>query len=155
MLTHIIHYTTADCISLHGLCRASFRDAVSFRFIMLRSGMPSRSVKDCRVGRTRPPRNDKTDRFAGKRSNFQNEKFRIRPGGTPPRRFSGSAISRGHKPVFHMRSIFHLLKEQISPRSHTRPKAEFHCAARTVPCRVGRKERPPQIDFAATVWSFY
>ena len=31
MLTHFIHYTAADCISLHGLCRASFRDAVSFR----------------------------------------------------------------------------------------------------------------------------
>ena len=56
---------------------------------------------------------------------------------------------------FHMRSIFHLLKEQISLRSHARPKAEFHCAVRTVPYRVRRKERSPQIDFAATVWSFY
>ena len=130
---------------------ASFSDSGSFRFIMPRSGMPPRSVKDCRVGRTRPPRNDKTDRFVGKRSNFRSEKFRIRPGGAPPRCFSGSAISRGHKPAFHMRSIFHLLKEQISLRSHTRPKAEFHCAVRTVPCRVRRKERPPQIDFAATV----
>ena len=93
--------------------------------------------------------------FAGKRNNFRSEKFRIRPGGAPPRCFSGSAISHGHQPAFHIHSIFHLLKEQISLRSHARPKAEFHCAARTVPCRVGRKERSPQIDFAATVWSFY
>ena len=35
---------------------------------------------------------------------------------------------------FHMRSIFHLLKEQISLRSHARPKAVFHCEA--MPCLV-------------------
>ena len=70
MLTPIIHYTAADCISLHGLCRASFRDGKSFRFIMLRSGMANRSVKDCRVGRMRPPRNDKSDRFCWKTEQF-------------------------------------------------------------------------------------
>ena len=41
----------------------------------------------------------------------------IRRGATPPRRFPGSAISRGRKSAFHMRSIFHLLEKQISLRS--------------------------------------
>ena len=40
-----------------------------------RSGMPSRSVKDCRVGRKRPPRNDKSGRFCWKTKRFQNETF--------------------------------------------------------------------------------
>ena len=43
-------------------------------------------------------------------------KFLIRPAGTPPRRFSGSTISRGRKSAFHMRSIFCLPIGQISLR---------------------------------------
>ena len=38
----------------------------------------------------------------------QNPQILIRPAGTPPRRFSGSAISRGHKPAFHMRQYLSL-----------------------------------------------
>ena len=44
---------------------------------------------------------------------FQNEKFEIRRRATPQRRFSESAISRGRKSAFHMRSILHLLEEQF------------------------------------------
>jgi len=54
----------------HSAFSASFSDSGSFRFIMLRSGMANRSVKDCRVGRTRPPRNDKTGRFCRKTEQF-------------------------------------------------------------------------------------
>ena len=42
---------------------------------------------------------------SGKR---QNPQILIRPAGTPPRRFSGSAISRGRKPAFHMRQYLSL-----------------------------------------------
>ena len=44
---------------------------VSFRFSIFRFGMPICFVKDCRVGRTRPPRNDKLDGFCGKTERFQ------------------------------------------------------------------------------------
>ena len=44
----------------------------------------------------------------------------ICPAGTPHRRFLRSAISHGHSPAFHMRSIFHLLEEQISLRGFSR-----------------------------------
>ena len=47
--------------------------------------------------------------------------FSIRPAGTPHRRFSQSAISRGRKPAFHMRSIFHTIEDRISLRSQ-RPR---------------------------------
>ena len=36
--------------------------------------MANRSVKDCRVGRTRPPRNDKIGRFCGKTKQFSERK---------------------------------------------------------------------------------
>ena len=48
-----------------------FQGSVSFRATIVRSGMVSRFVKDCRVGRTRPPRNDKIDGFRGKTEQFQ------------------------------------------------------------------------------------
>ena len=49
---------------------SSFYGSVSFRATIVRSGMTNRSVKDCRVGRTRPSRNDKTGRFCGKTEQF-------------------------------------------------------------------------------------
>ena len=58
---------------------------------------------------------------------FQNEKFEIRRRATPQRRFSESAISRGRKPAFHMRSILHLLEEQISLRSLSRASPLTFC----------------------------
>ncbi len=44
--------------------------AASFRPAIFRYGMTNRIVKDCRVGRTRPPRNDKIDGFCGKTERF-------------------------------------------------------------------------------------
>ena len=41
------------------LSLSSFQGSVSFRPTIVRFGMTNRIVKDCRVGRTRPPRNDK------------------------------------------------------------------------------------------------
>ena len=67
-------------------CRASFRDAVSFRL-----RLPRRAQK------FRPPRNDKFGRFFGKTGQFLERK----------------GFNNG----------------RISPRSHTRLKDEFHCAA--------------------------
>ena len=64
----------------------------------------------------------------------QNPQISDRHGATPQRRFAGSAISRGRKPAFPVRSIFHTIKGRISPRSHTRLKDEFHRAA--LPCLV-------------------
>ena len=64
----------------------------------------------------------------------QNPDILNRRGVTPQRRFSGSAISRGRKPAFPVRSIFHTIKDRISRRSHTRLKDEFHRAA--FPCLV-------------------
>ena len=46
------------------------RYAASFRPAIFRYGMTKRIVKDCRVGRTRPPRNDKLDGFCGKTERF-------------------------------------------------------------------------------------
>ena len=69
----------------------------------------------------------------------QNPQISDRRGATPQRRFSGSAISRGRKFAFLVRSIFHTIKDRISRRSHTRLKDEFHRAAlpRLVPgCRL-------------------
>ena len=40
-----------------------FQGSVSFRATIFRFVMTNRSVKDCRVGRTRPPRNDRIDRL--------------------------------------------------------------------------------------------
>ena len=72
-----------------------FQGSVSFRATIVRSGMANRSVKDCRVGRTRrPPRNDKSCGFCGKseqfperndwkRNDFRNETFEKRCGAIP------------------------------------------------------------------------
>ena len=46
----------------------------SVRAAVSRFGMPCRCVKDCRVGRTRPPRNDKIGRFCGKAGRSVNSK---------------------------------------------------------------------------------
>ena len=43
---------------LHSASLLFIYGSVSFRATIVRSGMANRSVKDCRVGRTRPPRND-------------------------------------------------------------------------------------------------
>ena len=91
---------------------------------------------------------------SGKR---QNPQISDRHGATPPRCFSGSAISRGRTPAFPVHSIFHTIKDRISPRSHTRLRDEFHCAAlpcfvpgcRLVPSKIaasGAKMRPPRND---------
>ena len=45
------------------LSLSSFQGFVSFRSTIFRFVMTNRSVKDCRVGRTRPPRNDRIGRF--------------------------------------------------------------------------------------------
>ena len=70
---------------------------------------------------------------SGKR---RNSKILIRPGGTPPRYFSQSSISRGRKPVFPVRSIFPLLKAQISLQSRVGRKnarlRSLHPQARSV-----------------------
>ena len=61
---------------------------VSLGFSKLRSGMPFRSVKDCRVGRKklRPPRNDtKNGRFYEKTYHFLDRNILIRRGATPQR----------------------------------------------------------------------
>ena len=52
----------------------NMRYAASFRPAIYRCGMTKRSVKDCRVGRTRPPRNDKIDGFCGKTERFSERK---------------------------------------------------------------------------------
>ena len=68
-------------------CRASFRDAVSFR-----QRLPHRA-------QTRHPRKDtKSGRFFVKTYHFYNQKIEICHRATPPRRFSGSAVSRGSCP---------------------------------------------------------
>ena len=46
----------------------------SVRAAVSRFGMPCLWLKDCRVGRTRPPRNDKIGRFCGKTGRFENSK---------------------------------------------------------------------------------
>ena len=48
--------------------------AASFRPAIFRYGMTNRIVKDCRVGRTRPPRNDKLDGICGKSERFSERK---------------------------------------------------------------------------------
>ena len=72
-------------------------------------------------------------------ANDKNPEFLIRPAGTPHRHFLRSAISRGRKPAFHMRSIFHTIKDRISLRSLAVPRSGM--ANRSVKdCRVGRKK---------------
>ena len=47
-----------------------YGDFFSPRASVLRHGMPCLWLKDCHVGRTRPPRNDKSDRFCWKTEQF-------------------------------------------------------------------------------------
>ena len=56
---------------------SSFQGFVSFRSTIFRFVMTNRSVKDCRVGRTRPPRNDRIGRLDRKHGT-QNPIFGIR-----------------------------------------------------------------------------
>ena len=78
---------TRSKIVFHGAAiftcpKAEFRCAA---LAVLRSGMPSRSVKDCRVGRKECALLAMTNLigFAGKRSGFQNETLEKRCGATP------------------------------------------------------------------------
>ena len=54
-----------------------FQGFVSFRATIVRYGMTSRFVKDCRVGRVRPPRNDRIGR-PDRKHGTQNPIFGIR-----------------------------------------------------------------------------
>ena len=54
-----------------------FQGSVSFRATIFRFGMTNRIVKDCRVGRTRPPRNDRIGRL-DRKYETQNPIFRFR-----------------------------------------------------------------------------
>ena len=60
-----------------------FQGSVSFRSTIVRFGMTNRSVKDCRVGRTRPPRNDKFGRFCGEMKRFTEQKVSNFSGAIP------------------------------------------------------------------------
>ena len=60
-----------------------FQGSVSFRPTIVRFGMTNRSVKDCRVGRTRPPRNDKIGRFCGEMKRFSEQKVSNFSGAIP------------------------------------------------------------------------
>ena len=60
-----------------------FQGSVSFRATIVRFGMTNRSVKDCRVGRTRPPRNDKICRFCGEMKRFSEQKVSNFSGAIP------------------------------------------------------------------------
>ena len=55
---------------LHSASSPFIYGSVSFRATIVRYGMANRFVKDCRVGRTRPPRNDKSGGFCGKTEQF-------------------------------------------------------------------------------------
>ena len=68
---------------LHSTSLLFIYGSVSFRATIVRSGMANRSVKDCRVGRTRPPRNDKFGRFCRKTEQFSERTFEKRCGATP------------------------------------------------------------------------
>ena len=101
-----------SCISLRGTA------ALHFLRVSPRDTMPS----GLRLPRRCAPRNDrKTVGFFIKPTVFVFTMFEICRGATPPRRFFGSAISRGRKPAFHMRSIFHTIEDRISLRSQ-RPR---------------------------------
>ena len=88
---------------------------------------------------------------SGKR---QNSQISDRHGARPPRRFSGSAISRGRTPAFPARSIFHTIIDRISLQSHIRllegqlslrslAASRYGMPFRSVKdCRVGRKNAP-------------
>ena len=74
------------------------RYAASSRPAIFRYGTTKRIVKDCRVGRTRPPRNDKTGRFCirrKKRLTFGGENGRPRE----PLNKSAAALSGSFVPT--------------------------------------------------------
>ena len=98
------------------LPRSSFQGFVSFRPTIVRFGMTNRFVKDCRVGRKSCALLAMTRLigFAGKRNNFRNETFESRCGATPRRRFLGSAMSRGRRLAFPVRSIFTQVRNHIT-----------------------------------------
>ena len=79
---------------LHSASSLFIYDSVSFRATIVRYGMTNRSVKDCRVGRTRPPRNDKTDRFCGKTEQFPERTFEKRCGATPRKKCTLLAMTQ-------------------------------------------------------------
>ena len=112
------------------------RFAASFRFlalylwfcfvplnhISLRDGKSFRQRLPRRAQKLRPPRNDKFGGFCGetkqfperndrKRNNFRNETFESRCGAMPHRCFLGSAVSRGRRLAFPVRSIFHTIEK--------------------------------------------
>jgi len=73
------------------------------------------------------PRNDKkTGRLCEKTYQFLDRNVLSCPAGTPQRRFSRSAISRGRKPTFPVRRIFRLLNGQIS--LHSPASLSLFCA---------------------------
>ena len=81
---------------------------------------------------------------ANRQKSRRTSRISIRPAGTPQRRFSGSAISRGRKSAFPVRSILRTAKGRISLRSLAVPHSGM--PSRSVKdCRVGRT-RPPRND---------
>ena len=68
---------------LHSASSLFIYGSVSLRATIVRYGMANRFVKDCRVGRTRPPRNDKSDRFCGEMKRFSERKVSNFSGATP------------------------------------------------------------------------
>ena len=76
----------------------------------------------------------------------QNPQISDRHGATPQRRFSGSAISRGRKPAFPVRNIFHTIKDRISRRSSGRASFRDTVSLRQRLPRRAQKMRPPRND---------
>ena len=76
----------------------------------------------------------------------QNPEILNRRGATPPRRFSGSAISRGRKPAFPVCNIFHTIKDRISRRSSGRASFRDAVSFRQSLPRRAQKMRPPRND---------
>ena len=94
---------------------SSFQGSVSFCSTIFRFGMTNRIVKDCRVGRTRPPRNDKTGRFCIRRKKsltFVGENGRPRE----PLNKSAAALSGPFAPTYR----FENLESRIPCATHTR-----------------------------------
>ena len=76
----------------------------------------------------------------------QNPQISDRHGATSQLRFSGSAISRGRKPAFPVRSIFHTVKDRISRRSSGRASFRDAVSFRQRLPRRAQKMRPPRND---------
>ena len=72
----------------------------------------------------------------------QNPEFLIRPAGTPHRRFSGSAISRGRKPAFHMlQHISHDQRSYFTAQPRRRIVLHFPVASAPSACYTCRAPR--------------